>query len=104
VGVNLDIEELKRAEQALRESEGTFRDYAETASDWFWEIGPDYRLTLLTLARTRRVEAARESGDVLSTLRQNRKNGGLFGRLSNHVSRSVTSHIARWAAPAFQCM
>jgi len=48
VGVNLDIEELKRAEQALRESEGKFRDYAETAADWFWEIGPDYKFTLLT--------------------------------------------------------
>jgi PAS domain S-box-containing protein len=48
VGATLDIEELKRAEQALRESEGKFRDYAETASDWFWEIGPDYKFTLLT--------------------------------------------------------
>ena len=48
VGVNVDIEELKCAEQALRESEGKFRDYAETASDWFWEIGPDYKFTLLT--------------------------------------------------------
>src|SRR5208282_2368918 len=48
VGVNLDIEELKCAEQALRESEGKFRDYAETASDWLWEIGPDYKFTLLT--------------------------------------------------------
>jgi PAS domain S-box-containing protein len=37
VGVNLDIEELKCAEEALRESETKFRDYAETASDWFWE-------------------------------------------------------------------
>jgi PAS domain S-box-containing protein len=48
VGVNLDIEELKCAEQALRESEAKFRDYAETASDWFWEIGPDHKFTLLT--------------------------------------------------------
>jgi PAS domain S-box-containing protein len=47
VGVNLDIEELKCAEQALRESEGKFRDYTETASDWFWEIGFDYKFTLL---------------------------------------------------------
>jgi PAS domain S-box-containing protein len=44
----LDLTKRKRAEGALRESEGKFRDYAETASDWFWEIGPDYKFTLLT--------------------------------------------------------
>ena len=27
---------------ALRESEQRFRDYAETASDWLWETGPDH--------------------------------------------------------------
>jgi PAS domain S-box-containing protein len=44
----LDLTARKRAEEALRESETKFRDYAETASDWFWEIGPDYKFTLLT--------------------------------------------------------
>jgi hypothetical protein len=48
VGVNLDIEEIKRAEQDLRESEAKFRDYAETASDWLWEMGPDLKFTLIT--------------------------------------------------------
>jgi PAS domain S-box-containing protein len=43
-----DVTDHKRAEQALRENEGKFRDYAETASDWFWEIGPDYKFTMLT--------------------------------------------------------
>ena len=44
----LDLTARKRAEEALRESEAKFRDYAGTASDWFWEIGPDYKFTLLT--------------------------------------------------------
>jgi PAS domain S-box-containing protein len=40
--------ERKHGEEALRQSEAKFRDYAETASDWLWEIGPDYKFTLLT--------------------------------------------------------
>jgi PAS domain S-box-containing protein len=47
-GTAYDIEDRKRAEDALRENEAKFRDYAETASDWFWEIAPDYKFTLLT--------------------------------------------------------
>src|SRR5260370_10607944 len=46
--LTLEIARQKCAEKALRESEGRFRDYAESASDWFWEIGPDYKITLLT--------------------------------------------------------
>src|SRR6202041_1658994 len=44
----LDLTERKRAEEELRESQARFRDYAESASDWLWEIGPDYKFTLLT--------------------------------------------------------
>jgi PAS domain S-box-containing protein len=44
----LDLTLRKCAEEALQESEAKFRDYAETASDWFWEVGPDYKVTLLT--------------------------------------------------------
>jgi PAS domain S-box-containing protein len=47
-GTAYDIEERKRAEQALRDSEAKFRDYAETASDWYWESDPDHKFTRVT--------------------------------------------------------
>jgi PAS domain S-box-containing protein len=44
-GSSTDIEDRKRTEVALRESEQRFRDYAETASDWLWETAPDHQVT-----------------------------------------------------------
>ena len=43
-GSSTDIEDRKLAEVSLRKSEQRFRDYAETASDWLWETGPDHRI------------------------------------------------------------
>jgi PAS domain S-box-containing protein len=48
LGTATDVTERKRAEHELRESETKFSDYAAAASDWLWEIGPDYKFTLLT--------------------------------------------------------
>src|SRR5258705_335606 len=48
IATQIDVTERKRAAEALQKSEAKFRDYAETASDWFWEMGPDYKFTLLT--------------------------------------------------------
>jgi PAS domain S-box-containing protein len=48
VGALTDITAAKEAELKLRESEQRFRDYAETASDWFWESGPDHRITSIS--------------------------------------------------------
>src|SRR3989442_14910438 len=49
-----EIAERKRAAEALRESEQRFRDYAETASDWLWETGPDHSFTWVSEELTTR--------------------------------------------------
>ena len=43
VGIRTDISQLKRAEEALGESEARFRDLALSASDWFWEMDEQLR-------------------------------------------------------------
>ncbi len=43
-----DLRVRQRAEEEARQSEQRFRDYAETASDWFWETGPDHLFTYIS--------------------------------------------------------
>jgi PAS domain S-box-containing protein len=45
IGVVRDITDRKRVEDQLVESEQRFRDLAESASDWFWEMDADQRFT-----------------------------------------------------------
>ena len=59
VGVLVDITELKQAEENARLAQIRFQDYAETASDWFWETGPDLRFSYVS--RVRGVIANRRS-------------------------------------------
>lgn len=46
-GAAYDIEDRKKTEDALRESEQRFRDFSDAASDWYWETGPDHRFTFM---------------------------------------------------------
>ena len=46
--VGHDITDRKLMEQALMESEKRFRDFAETAADWFWEMDADLRYTYVS--------------------------------------------------------
>ncbi|MBI5163430.1 MAG: PAS domain S-box protein [Magnetospirillum sp.] len=48
IGVVRDITDRKRVEDALIESEQRFRDLAESASDWFWELDQDLRFTYVS--------------------------------------------------------
>ncbi len=73
----------------MRESEAKFRDYAETTSDWFWEMAPDYKFTMLTenaFGSHPADQLARRAGITLSTLKWNRRTGGLFGKPSIYAT------------------
>ena len=45
VAIRTDITGIKESERIVQESEKRFKDFAESASDWYWEMGPDLRFT-----------------------------------------------------------
>jgi len=47
-GSSTDIEDRKRTEVAPSRERAALRDYAETASNWLWETGPDHRVTRIS--------------------------------------------------------
>ena len=48
VGFFVDVTERKRAEQALKDSEQRFRDIADNAQEFIWEVDPQGRLTYIS--------------------------------------------------------
>ncbi|MCK5744696.1 MAG: PAS domain-containing protein, partial [Oricola sp.] len=63
VGWSKDISEQAETERKLRESEARYRDFAESAGDWVWEIDADLRYTYIS-ERAREVTGADHSGFI----------------------------------------
>lgn len=53
--LQLEIDERKNIERALRESEGRFRDFTDTATDWVWESDRDGLITYVRVNTAVRV-------------------------------------------------
>jgi diguanylate cyclase (GGDEF)-like protein/PAS domain S-box-containing protein len=47
-GITFDITERRKAEEALRENEARFKDFAEAGSDWYWEMDAELRFTAIS--------------------------------------------------------
>ena len=87
VGTHMDVteqhnarEKLEKAMIALRESEQRFRDYAETASDWLWETGPDHRFARL-------LEHTKATGVGVS---------GVIGQFRWDIASDLESEPEKW--------
>ncbi|WP_076861860.1 PAS domain S-box protein [Bradyrhizobium mercantei] len=87
IGTHMDVTEQHAARErlentlaALRESEQRFRDYAETASDWLWETGPDHLLTQF-------LEHASAAGVVAK---------GVIGLPRREIARDVEEEPEKW--------
>jgi PAS domain S-box-containing protein len=80
-GACTDIEDLKRAEKALRESEQRFRDFSEASADWYWETGRDHRFTYVPVGRP-------ESANVV--------NPDIVGRTRWEIAANVENEPAKW--------
>ena len=59
-GTVQDITDIKRAEEALRESQSRFQDFAAASADWFWEMDAELRFTYMSVNVERALSRAPE--------------------------------------------
>ena len=63
-----DVSERRRAEQVLKSSKQRFRDFANVAADWFWELDADLRYTYVSEGFSE--DIGREPAEVIGLTRQ----------------------------------
>ncbi len=59
-GTGVDVTEIVNAELALKNAEERLRDFAESSSDWFWEMDADLRFTFLSASVEKMIGVPRE--------------------------------------------
>ncbi len=94
MGMLVDITERRRAEDELRASEQRFRDYAEIASDWFWESPITRSPIFLERRQTGRFlgdSLARDVGSSLQTAKTSQRSGALTSPRSMRTSLFAAS-------------
>jgi signal transduction histidine kinase/HAMP domain-containing protein/ActR/RegA family two-component response regulator len=98
-GLNAMAESLERrtgqhqtAQDALRDSEERFRDFTLSSADWYWEMGPDLRITFASYKFYQLIEELHGSpqGQRFDTLgltaRDHESWGVLMSRLESHLA------------------
>jgi len=98
-GLFTDIEDRKRTEEALRDSEQRFRDYAETASDWHWETGPNHLITRVSDLYNVGIPPSRVLGvarwEIATDVESEPENGDCIGSYSTRIGHFAISYTPR---------
>ncbi len=84
--ITTDITERKQMENSLRQSEARFRDFAEGANDWIWEMDSDFRYTYIS-----------SSHEQYSGVPPGRVVGHTRGELYDQVMPNLEAHeVEHW--------
>ena len=83
----LNVGQRRQAEKRARQSEQRFRDLAQSASDWLWEMDSDLRFTYLS----ERYEAA--TGDLISERIGRRRFDQLASNIDPVLGAAIEQHL-----------
>ena len=89
VALRAEVHERKKTETALAESEQRFKTFAESSSDWLWELDHDLRITFLSegFAEQNMVPASEVIGRTPVEARTKGDNPGFWRELAEVLKR-----------------